>query len=165
MAKNQGSVRMGPISLFALVVILCMATLCVLCVATAQASSQMSGRYAQSTTAIYETEKAAQAWLAALNNDKTLAQADDAAAQASDMVTAVSEAINVRTAFESLGFEQDVNPRGYLMAVKASFTNSSGKLLDVIVGELPEGNYQVISWKASAVLNEQMPSETLWSGQ
>ena len=37
MARNQGSVRMGPVSLFTLVIILCLAVLAVLAVTTAQA--------------------------------------------------------------------------------------------------------------------------------
>ena len=44
MAKSRGSVRMGPISLFALIIILCLAVMAVLAVTTAQASYTLTQR-------------------------------------------------------------------------------------------------------------------------
>lgn len=50
MAKPHGSVRIGPISLFTLIIILCLAVLAVLSLTTARAELSITERQAATTT-------------------------------------------------------------------------------------------------------------------
>lgn len=163
---------MGPISLFTLVMVLCMATLCVLCVATAHATLKMSERSAAATQATYRNEQAAQLWLASIvqHSNPTQDDLDEAneKAQAGFMdsanVAVDSEIIPVGDAVSQLGLEGEVDARSFRSAVKASFQTGSGKLLDVVVALRRGGGYQVLAWKATAQLSEEPPTELLWSG-
>ncbi len=58
--RGRGSVRIGPISLFALVIILCLAVMAVLSVTTAQATYAAAERQALFTNDTYANERAAQ---------------------------------------------------------------------------------------------------------
>lgn len=164
MARNQGSVRMGPISLFTLVVILCMTTLSVLCVVTAQATYQMSLRQAEATTAAYENERAAQIWLGALSEGTELAIADGLAVRDVPEVRVVSEKVSATEAVALVSARDILSPAEFVSGVKAEFSTESGRLLNVVVVEKADGSYRILSWKMTAVLNEEQPNETLWSG-
>lgn len=82
MAKGQGSVRMGPISLFTLVIVLCLAVMAVLTVTTAEASRALMNRQAAATAEIYIDEVAAQAFVASL--DSSLLEYREAHTDAAD---------------------------------------------------------------------------------
>ncbi len=163
-AKNQGSVRMGPISLFTLVIILCMATLSVLCIVTAQASYQMSVRQAEATTAAYENERAAQIWLAELSQGSELLVAENKASQEVPEVTVSAEAVSASEAVSLVNAQDIVAPSEFTSGVKAEFSTESGRLLNVVVGREADGSYRILLWKLTAVLNEEPQQETLWSG-
>ena len=60
MAKPHGSVRIGPISLFALIIILCLAVLAVLSLSTSIAELKITERQAQTTTETYQLETVGQ---------------------------------------------------------------------------------------------------------
>lgn len=60
-------VRMGSISLFALVIIICMAVLAVLSLSTANASLVMSQRQAVATSELYLAERSAQEFVAGID--------------------------------------------------------------------------------------------------
>ena len=64
MAKPHGSVRIGPISLFALIIILCLAVLAVLSLSTSIAELRISERQAQTTTETYQLETVGQTFTA-----------------------------------------------------------------------------------------------------
>lgn len=64
MAKPHGSVRIGPISLFTLIIILCLAVLSVLSLTTARAELSVTERQAATTTETYQLETAAQTFVA-----------------------------------------------------------------------------------------------------
>ena len=56
MAKPHGSVRIGPISLFTLIIVLCLAVLTVLSVTTSLAELSTTERQAATTTETYQLE-------------------------------------------------------------------------------------------------------------
>ena len=100
MAKGRGSVRMGPISLFTLVIVVCLAVMAVLCVATAEASRALVNRQPAANTEIYIDEVAGQAFVASLDNallpyreNQTQASAASASAEGSDLKTVVTQAL------------------------------------------------------------------------
>lgn len=68
MARSGGSVRMGPISLFTLVITLCLAVMAMLAYTTAQAERSLTLRQANATTDLYTNETAAQEFLALLDS-------------------------------------------------------------------------------------------------
>ncbi len=65
-AKPHGSVRIGPISLFTLIIILCLAVLAVLSLTTARAELSITERQA-ATTETYALETAGQEFVAAVD--------------------------------------------------------------------------------------------------
>lgn len=67
MARPHGSVRIGPISLFTLIIILCLAVLAVLSLTTARAELSITERQAQTTTETYALETAGQEFVAAVD--------------------------------------------------------------------------------------------------
>ena len=60
MAKPHGSVRIGPISLFTLIIVLCLAVLTVLSVTTSLAELSTTERQAATTTETYQLESVGQ---------------------------------------------------------------------------------------------------------
>ena len=66
-AKPHGSVRIGPISLFTLIIILCLAVLAVLSLTTAPAQPPTTDRHAHTTTETYALETAGQEFVAAVD--------------------------------------------------------------------------------------------------
>ena len=76
MAKPHGSVRIGPISLFTLIIVLCLAVLTVLSVTTSLAELSTTERQAATTTETYQLETAGQQFVADV--DAALAEGGDA---------------------------------------------------------------------------------------
>ena len=64
MAKPHGSVRIGPISLFTLIIVLCLAVLTVLSVTTSLAELSTTERQAATTTETYQLESVGQQFVA-----------------------------------------------------------------------------------------------------
>ena len=164
MARNQGSVRMGPTSLFALVIILCMVTLSVLCITTGQASYKMSERQAQAITAAYDDERAAQVWMAAVSEGTGLAEADRRAMQEAASVSVDSEFLTAAQAVESANADDLLQASSFVSGAKAQFSTGSGRNLDVELGVRLDGSLQVLKWSMTAVLDEEPPQENLWPG-
>lgn len=183
MARNQGSVRMGPISLFTLVIILCLAVLAVLAVTTAQASYVMAERQASATTAAYDDEQAAQELLAVVDGalaplrqggasaesvrraaQGCVPSAVEAAKHRSPNVTAQAEVLTADEAVVIAGAMGVVDAGTFACGLRADFMTDSGRGLDVVLGLRPDGTYQVLCWKMTAVLNDEGPGDVLWSG-
>ena len=76
MAKPHGSVRSGPISLFTLSIVLCLAVLTVLSVTTSLAELSTTERQAATTTETYQPEFVGQQSVADV--DAALAEGGDA---------------------------------------------------------------------------------------
>lgn len=90
MSASHGSVRMGPISLFTLLIVLCLAVMAVLSVTTSQATYVLAQRQANATVALYANETAAQNLVAHI--DQTLSQAR-VQGQGSYQVSSMLEAV------------------------------------------------------------------------
>ena len=69
---NELPVRLGPLALLLTVVSICLTTLCVLTVTTAQADLRLSEKYAKTVQERYELEAEGQRELAALREGKSL---------------------------------------------------------------------------------------------
>lgn len=90
MSASHGSVRMDPISLFTLLIVLCLAVMAVLSVTTSQATYVLAQRQANATVALYANETAAQNLVAHI--DQTLSQAR-VQGQGSYQVSSMLEAV------------------------------------------------------------------------
>lgn len=185
MARNQGSVRMGPISLFTLVIILCLAVLAVLAVTTANASYVMTERQAAATRATYDGERAGQELLAAV--DAALAPMRSEGASAEAVLGAAESALDdfaastrVRDALPTVTVESgiltadeavaeaavmgSVDPADFCGGLQANFMTDSGRGLAVVLGLRDDGTYRILSWKTTAVLDEEGSGDVLWTG-
>lgn len=67
MNDSQSSVRIGPISLFALIAVICLATLAVLSIATSNATYRLTTLQADSMAQQYQAETAAQTFVARID--------------------------------------------------------------------------------------------------
>ena len=76
MAKPHGSVRIGPISLFTLIIVLCLAVLTVLFRTTSLAELSTTERQAATTTETYQLESVGQQFVADV--DAALTRGDGA---------------------------------------------------------------------------------------
>ena len=152
MAKAHGSVRIGPISLFTLIVVLCLAVMAVLSVSTAQAGFAITQRQAAMTTSTYENEVAAQEFIAHV--DAALAGVRDNGGDASDAKKAI-EPVLAQYA------ENNAKVEG--STVTATFVAQGNRTLSVELAINNDATYSVVSWKATT-LWEQSQSEILWQG-
>jgi len=153
--RAQGStpehVRIGSISVFALVVIICLAVLAVLSLSTANASLIMSQRQADALSQQYLGERAAQEFLAGV--DDKLSKGGNAGMEV------------VVTSLDDLCAAAQNAARGRVQAnaqvvgdiVTADFTCDSGRVLTVEITVRDDGTYRIDKWKMSAVQNEEPP--------
>lgn len=148
-ARKTGTVRLGPISLFTYIAVLCLATLAVLSITTANASLKMAALQGESTAMQYEAESAAQSFVAQVCQPQgasveSVAAAAQAAQASTDGVVEVHASVN-----------------GSL--VDAQFTCENGRILDIQIEPGQGGSYRVVKWNMSAKVNIA-ETETLWSG-
>lgn len=146
--RGRGSVRIGPISLFALVIILCLAVMAVLSVTTAQATYAAAERQASFTADTYANERAAQEFTANVDAILSTARSSEAGAAA-----AIEEIERVLPEASIEG-----------STVRAKFTTGSGRSLAIELEINENATYTITSWKATTLWTENGADETLWSG-
>lgn len=145
-ARKTGTVRLGPISLFTLIAVLCLATLAVLSVTTANASFKLATLQGESMEQQYQAEEAAQHFLA-----QVCAQGAEAASGAAANAEAfVDGAVTVSASVNG-------------SVVSAQFACPNGRVLDTQVDVGSGGAYTIIKWNMTAKVNSA-ETETLWSG-
>lgn len=129
MAKPHGSVRIGPISLFTLIIILCLAVLSVLSLTTARAELSVTERQAATTTETYQLESAAQIFVAEVN------AALSADAQGNEgLLTEVLEAYGVAEVAPAADAASDA-----AAAASTADTASAAEASEAIPDETPAG--------------------------
>lgn len=144
---NETVIRMGPITVIALLIIIALATLGVLSLTTARASSVAASKQDTAIQALYENEREAQQFLADLDAALMPAREDGLSAQ---------EAL----ASISAGQLSDAEIDG--ITVTKSFENDTRKL-NVIVVIRDDLDYQVVSWKTESIIDTAETVE-LWQG-
>ncbi len=147
--RGRGSVRIGPISLFALVIILCLAVMAVLSITTAQATYAAAERQAEFTEDTYANERAAQEFTARI--DAALAPVRASGGGLEEALAAVDAALPAGAARDG-------------STVRAEFTADSGRTLSVELDIQADATYAVTAWKATTLWTEQNAGETLWPG-
>lgn len=165
--RQQGradNVRIGPISVFTLIIVLCMAVLAVLSFSTAHASLVMAERQATATDELYADEVAAQEFLAGLDARLAPVRAakGDAAAGASAVAAGL---IDMRDAAQDAAAGQVEVTAGISdTTVTARCECQNGRTLYLAITILDDATYRIDTWKMSAVQNEAQPEGSLWTG-
>ena len=148
MSNSNSTVRMGPISLFTLVIVLCLAVMAVLATTTAQATYSAAEKQALFTLDTYANERAAQSMMADV--DAALAP-----------VRAANGGLDAALAAVDKALPADAHRDG--PTVSATFSTPSGRSLDVEITILANATYQINQWKATTQWTNDGSGETLWS--
>ena len=149
--ERNDNVHIGGISIFVLIIVLCLAVLSVLTLVTAHSSLVLSERQAATTADLYRNEAAAQTFVAGLDEAAGAGGVDQAAVDA--LVAQAAQADGSVTATATLEGE----------TVEAAFSCESGRTLEIAVTVLPDGGYRIDKWRMTAVENEEQPIGTLYS--
>lgn len=171
MAREKGSVRIGPVSVFALVVILGLAVLAVLSAATAQASHTEAQAQADFTRSSYVNDAAAARALAdidaaladaALAQEAASADADgrgDASAYDIDAaMSAVSAVLPQGRVADGCAAESFVDGT----AVRMTFSTEDGRTLDVELAVGDDLTYSLERWVVTTDWNQEPEETKLW---
>jgi len=193
-ARPHGSVRIGPISLFTLIIILCLAVLAVLSITTARAELSITERQAATTTETYQLEVQGQEFVAAVDGalasggetalEAVLAEYGVAvtAAPAGDAAAAgavpAGEAIEDETpsggTVPAAGttISDDDGGAGAITVsgafdgelISATFAMDSGRTLALALRLNDDGTYRIEQWKMTTQWIDDGTGETLWLG-
>lgn len=162
-AGREENVRIGPVSVFALTIIICLAVLAVLTLSTANASFVMTQRLATATSEMYLDETAAQTFLAELDN--TLAAKAPSSSTSATMNAIEDNLVAMRDKAAAATDKQvDIVASVINQQVNAEFSCKNGRVLKVAVTIMPDGSYRIDKWKVSAVVNEEQPMGNLFTG-
>lgn len=151
--KRDGSVRMGPISVFSLVVILCLAVMAVLAVTTAQAAYTASEKQARFTTDTYLNEQAAQNFVAEVDGALSHVRSGNGSGNLKSAMAAVGD---VAKSYDDATLTKN--------QVKANFITENGRTLSVVLTIHNDATYEISQWRAATQWNETDSGEVLWSG-
>lgn len=151
-------VRIGAISLFALVVIISLAVLTVLSFTTANASLMLAQRQATATTELYLDERAAQEFVAGVDALLSETRASEGESQAGSAgVRAVEGELQglCSKAREVAGGQVQVSANVDGQEIRAEFACDNGRTLSILIVVRDNGTYRIDKWKMSAVQNEE----------
>lgn len=163
MERRPSTVRMGPISVFALVIILCLAVLGVLSVTSASAGSALAQRQAEFTADDYRNEIAGQSFYARADDvlAQVRAQGGDAQAAAAALDAAVAQI--AQEASSDAGSQTTVSASLEGGELAVHIQAQSGRCLDVEFAIQPDATLSVAAWKATTLWAEDT-TDHLWTG-
>jgi len=151
-------VRIGTISLFALIIIISLAVLTVLAFSTANASFLLAQRQATAMTELYLDERAAQEFVANVDALLAEARASEGDSQAGSAGVRVVES-NLQglcaKAREVSGGRVQVSAEVNGQEIRAEFACDNGRTLSILIVVRDNGTYRIDKWKMSAVQNEE----------
>lgn len=167
---------MGPISLFSLLIALCLAVMATLSVSTALATYASTQRQASSTESVYAADAAAQSFLAETDSQLAAVRSSDsinrrsALAALQENVDALAKAAGsddiaatVTVASDEEASESE--PTSASTAdVKATFTCNDGRTLNVALALTSNATYKVLEWKTTTTWTDNSTGNMLWSG-
>ena len=150
-SQGQGTIRIGPLSLIALVIILCLSVLAVLSVSTSRASTTESQKQLEFVQSTYANEVAGQEFLAVVDGQLALAKANG--------LTIDETMANVEAAIPSVA---NVSGR----TVSIAFAAVAGHILNIELYINDDYTYTVALWKNATTWSDEYHDEqNLWQGQ
>ena len=161
---HGNDVRIGPISVFTLIIVVCLAVLAVLAFTSANATLVMTQRQATATSELYLDEAAAQQFVAGVDDE--LSTVRTAGGTNVDAVQAVQRALPALTeaARGSSGGRVSVSASMDGDSVRAEFSCANGRMLTIVVTIRNDATFRIDKWKMTAVQNEEEPAGRLWTG-
>ncbi|MCI9129598.1 MAG: hypothetical protein HFJ65_04740 [Eggerthellaceae bacterium] len=184
-ASRRQATRLGALSIFVIVIGLCIAVLSVLSLASSQASARLSEKQAESVQQMYDLEQVGQtfcahldSWLKALSDSGAdtnsalrvlTTRVSDAAVESASFVTLrEGDEIQVSNAEVLIGADfstmTGTDAGRYPGGAFVTFTNQAGQQLICTVGITQDLGYQVLEWKMTRAWNEDAGNEKLWQG-
>lgn len=164
---REDEVRIGPISMFALITIICLAVLAALTFSTANASLVMTQRQATAVEELYLDETAAQEFVADVSDELArIRETYGSQVASSTAASAVEDSL-----IEFCGNVHD-NSNGQVTATAsmvnntlyAQFTCENGRELTISATVRNGATLRIDKWKMTAVQNEEEPAGNLWTG-
>lgn len=148
------NVRMGPLAVFTLMVVICLAVLAVLATATAHATVSLSERRAQATTEAYLDESVAQTFVAALDGElaRNVPWEDAVAAARSTALEAVPAEASATFALTATVDDDHCT---------ASFDCGNDRRLEVVLLLGKDGVAAIDEWRMTTVTNDEPPMGNL----
>lgn len=146
--SNDTAVRMGPVTVFTLLIIIALATLSVLSLTTAQAARTAAEKHDSAIQALYENEREAQTFLADL--DAALAEQRAEGANPNQAARAIA----------NLPFSQQITANEN--SLTTVFEHASRRLT-VMLKLHDDLTYQITSWKTDSTMDTSEQT-TLWQG-
>lgn len=150
--SHEERIRIGPISVFTLIAVICLAVLAVLAFSTANAAYTMSQRQATSISGIYLNEMAAQEFIAGVDETLVTRGSSDLDSSLPSLCNAAKDAADGRV---------EVSASVVSNVVYAEFTNDDGRILSIEVTIRDNNTYRIDKWKVTAVQNEEQPQGQL----
>ena len=157
-SSQSGNTGIGAISIFALIIILCLAVLSVLTIATAHSSLVLAQRQATATHELYLDETAAQTFVSGLDRILAASEGDGVATIGTQLDELCTDAV------AATGGEVYATAQMSDQVVRAEFTGENGRILKIALTILPDGTYRIDSWRMAAVVNTEQPMGTLYLG-
>lgn len=154
MAGRVGSVRVGPVSIFALVIILSLSVMAVLTTTMSQSSRFESQKQADYATGTYAAEVKGQEFVAQV--DGILNTVSDQGGSLEHAVAMLDELLPPEASVAHLAYDR--------AETSLAFLTADGRLLTVTLVIDGDLNYSISEWK---VTTEWYPESAgnLWSGQ
>ncbi len=147
--SSSENVRMGPLALFTLVAIVSLAMLAVLALSTAQATNALAQRRATATTELYLVERAAQTYVATL--DEQIQQG----AAPSDAARAAEDAAYATAGDDGASGTLSITASHAEATYSASFDAGNGRQLEIEVHVEEDGSLSIRKWRMMTVVNEE----------
>ena len=152
------NVRMGPLALFTLMAVICLAVLAVLALSTSNATIALALRRQGATTLLYLDETAAQTFVAELDGQIAETRKSSDSLDSSVLEAAVEQATDVALDVEKF---RDATPLLNISTtidgdiVNASFDCGDGRQLDISITWEADGTLSVQRWRMMTVVNEE----------
>ena len=157
-------VRIGPISVFTLIIVICLAVLAVLAFTSANATLVTTQRQATATSELYLDEAAAQQFVAGIDDELSAERTSGATgANAAQAVQGTLPALAEAARASSNG-QVAVNASMDGNSVHAEFSCANGRVLTIVVTIRDDATFRIDKWKMTAVQNEEEPAGRLWTG-
>ena len=164
---REDEVRIGPISMFALITIICLAVLAVLTFSTANASLVMTQRQATAVEEQYLDETAAQEFVADVSDELALVRATQGSRVSSSAAAAIVEGSLIEFCEhvrESSNGQVSATASMVNNTLYAQFTCENGRELAITATIRSGAVLRIDKWKMTAVQNEEEPTGSLWTG-
>lgn len=157
-------VRIGPLSLFALAIMIALAVLAMLVFSTANSAYSLAHRQANAVSTYYFDDRVAQEFIAGMDGVLAGVRAQNPHATAEEAALAVQDALDelCQASRRAGGGQVMVSAAVEGDTVKAQFAHVQGATLSVGATLLEGAAYRIDAWDMSAVQNREEPEGPLF---